>query len=168
MKKLLSAACVASLAMTAMLSSCCGNGSCSAEGGDDAVSKAVTDSISMVQGSYIGQAVLSNYPMMQREGDVSKYDVIKGIQLVFGADDNRGTQIGIQFGLQMLNEMKSLEGLGVKVDRQKMLESFKKAFLQDTVDQAQAQQTYALYQEMVNRVQEEQKAREEARIAQSE
>ena len=57
MKKLLSAACVASLAMTAMLSSCCGNGSCSAEGGDDAVSKAVTDSISMVQGSYIGQAV---------------------------------------------------------------------------------------------------------------
>lgn len=168
MKKLLSAACVASLAMTAMLSSCCGKGSCSTEGGDDAVSQAVVDSISVIQGAYIGQAVLSNYPMMQREGEVSKYDILKGIQLVFGADDSRGTQIGIQFGLQMINEMKSLESLGVKVDRQKMLESFKKAFLQDTVDQARAQEAYTMYQGMVQRVQEEQKAREEARIAQSE
>ena len=155
MNKLFTAACVASLAL-ASLSSCCGKGSCANDScdADAAVSQAVVDSISMAQGTYIGQAVLSNYPMMQREGFLLKYDVIKGIQLWFGADDNRGTQIGIQFGLQMINEMKSLEGLGVKVDRQKMLESFKKAFLQDTVDQAQAQQTYALYQEMVNRVQE--------------
>lgn len=165
MKKLFSAACVASLAMTALMSSCCSKGSCSTD--SDAVPQAMLDSISVVQGSYIGQAILSNYPMMQSEGNVSKEEILKGIQLVFGADDNRGTQIGIQFGLQMLNEMRNLETLGIKVDRQLMLKSFKKAFLADTVNQEDAQNTYNMYQTMVNRVQAEQKAREEARIAES-
>ncbi|MDE6368983.1 MAG: FKBP-type peptidyl-prolyl cis-trans isomerase [Muribaculaceae bacterium] len=168
MNKLFTAACVASLALASM-SSCCGKGSCANDScdADATVSKAVVDSISMAQGAYIGQAVLSNYPMMQREGAVSKEDIIKGIQTVFGANDNRGTQIGIQFGLQMLNEMKQLEGLGIKVDRSVMLSNFKKAFLQDSIDQEAAQSAYAAYQGMVNKVQAEQKAREEARIAAS-
>lgn len=168
MNKLLSIACAASLAL-ASLSSCCGKGAC-ADGvcdNDDALSKALIDSISIAQGSYIGQAVLSNYPMMQREGAVSKEDILKGIQTVFGANDSRGTQIGLQFGLQMLNEMKQLEGLGITVDRSVMLANFKKAFLQDSVNSDDAQQAFAAYQGLVNKVQAENKAREEARIAAS-
>ncbi len=168
MKKLFTAACVASLALASM-TSCCGKGSC-ADGAceaDTTVSKATVDSISIAQGAYIGQAVLSNYPMMQREATVSKEDIIKGIQLVFGAGESRGTQIGIQFGLQMLNEMKQLEELGINVDRSLMLNNFKKAFLQDSIDQDEAQRAYAFYQGLVNRVQQEKQAREEARKASS-
>lgn len=169
MKKILTAATLAAIALTS-LSSCCGKGSSCADGScqaDTALSKATIDSISMTQGAYIGQAVLSNFPAMAREGIVNKEDIIKGVQLAFGAGDNRATTLGIQFGLQMLNEIKQLNDMGIDIDRTVMLNNFKKAFLKDSVDQQEAQQTYTVYQGMVNRVQEERKAREEARIAAS-
>lgn len=169
MKKIISAACVVALGV-ASLTSCCGKGECTtgASDADTTVSKALVDSISVAQGAYIGQAVLSNYPMMeQQDPSIKKENIIKGIQTVFGAPADRGTQIGIQFGLQMLNEMKQLEDMGIKVDRSLMLANFKKAFLQDSIDQESAQRAYAMYQGMVNRVQAEQCAREEARIAAS-
>lgn len=169
MKKIITAACVAVLGAAA-LSSCCGKGECTkgACDSDTTVAKEVLDSISIAQGAYIGQAVLSNYPMMeQQDPTMSKEAIIKGIQTVFGSAKDHGTQLGIQFGLQMLNEMKQLEDMGIKVDRSLMLDNFKKAFLQDTVDQQEAQMAYAYYQGLVNRVQAEQRAREEARIAAS-
>ena len=168
MKKLFTAACVASLAL-ASLSSCCGKGSCSTDAcaSDTTVSQAINDSISIAQGAYIGQAVLSNYPMMKSQTNASKEDIIKGVQLVFGSCNDQGAQIGVQFGLQMLNEMKQLEEYGIKVDRSLMINNFKKAFLQDSIDQEAAQRAFAAYQGMVNRVQQENKAREEARIAAS-
>lgn len=168
MKKLLSAAFAATVAV-ASLSSCCGSGECNTTGcdADTAVAKATVDSISMAQGVYIGDAVLSNYPMIAREGDVSKEEIIKGIQIVLGANESRGTTIGMQFGLQMLNEMKQLEGMGIKVDRSLMLKNFKRAFLQDTINQEDAQRAYVAYQGLVNAVQAQQKARENALIAAS-
>lgn len=169
MKKIFSAACVVALGV-ASLTSCCGKGECTtgACDADTTVSKALVDSISEAQGVYIGQAVLSNYPMMeQQDPSIKKDNIIKGVQIVFGAPADRGTQIGIQFGLQMLNEMKQLEEMGINVDRSLMLANFKKAFLQDSIDQDAAQRAYALYQGMVNRVQAEKRAREEARIAES-
>lgn len=168
MKKLFIVAIAASIAIFG-LSSCCGKGECNtgACDADTAIAKATLDSISMAQGMYIGCAVLSNYPMIEREGDVSKEKILKGIQLVLGAEDNRGTAIGMQFGVQMINEMKQLEKMGIKVDRSLMLKYFKQAFLQDSIDQDEAQKAYAAYQGLVNAVQEEKKAREEARIAAS-
>lgn len=168
MKKLLSAAFAATITV-ASLSSCCGKGECNATGcdADTAIAKATIDSISMAQGMYIGDAVLSNYPMIEREGNVSKEDIIKGIQLVLGANNSRGTTIGMQFGIQMINEMKQLEDMGINVDRSLMLQYFKKAFLQDTINQDEAQRAYAAYQGLVNAVQAQRKAREEARIAAS-
>lgn len=166
MKKLFSAAMAATLTVAA-LSSCCGKGECGTDGCDTAVAKATVDSISIAQGAYIGCAVLSNYPMIEQQGDVTKEEIIKGIQLVLGAPDNNGVKIGIQFGIQMLNEMKQLEGLGIKVDRTLMLNNFKKAFLSDSIDQAAAQRAYAYYQNLVGEVQKAQQEREEARKAQS-
>lgn len=169
MKKIITAACVAALGV-ASLTSCCGKGECStgAYADDSTVSKATVDSVSIAQGDYIGHAVLSNYPMLeQQEPNVSKEDIIKGVQTVFGAAQNRGTQIGIQFGLQMLNEMKQLEDMGINVNRQLMLASFKRAFLQDSIDQDEAQRAFAYYQGLINRVQAEKRSREEARIAAS-
>lgn len=169
MKKIITAAFVAAFGAAA-LTSCCGKGDC-AKGAcdtDSTVSKALIDSVSVAQGAYIGHAVLSNYPMLeQQEPTVTKEQIIKGVQTVFGAAKDRGTQIGIQFGLQMLNEMKQLEDMGIKVDRSLMLAKFKRAFLQDSIDQEEAQQAYRFYQDLVNRVQAEQRAREEARIAAS-
>lgn len=168
MKKLFSATCLAILSVAA-LSSCCGKGecgdSCCAE--DTTVAKALLDSISIAQGTYIGDAVLSNFPQMAKSSDINKEDMIKGIQLVLGAKDNKSTQIGMQFGLQMINEMKQLEELGINVDRHLMLQYFKKAFLQDSIDQEDAQHAYGVYQRLVNDVQAQIKAREEARIAAS-
>lgn len=169
MKKIITAAFAAAIGAAA-LSSCCSKGDCASGAcdNDSTVSKAIVDSVSIAQGAYIGQAVLSNYPMLEKqEPNVTKEDIIKGVQTVFGAAKDRGTQIGIQFGLQMLNEMKQLEDMGIKVDRSLMLANFKKAFLQDTIDQEEAQRAYAFYQGLVNRVQAEKLSREEARIAAS-
>lgn len=169
MKKIITSAFVAVLGAAA-LSSCCGKGECATGAfvNDSTVSKATVDSVSIAQGVYIGEAVLSNYPMLQQqEPNASKEDIIKGVQTVFGAANNRGTQIGIQFGLQMLNEMKQLEDMGIPVDRSLMLANFKKAFLQDSVSQDDAQRAYAVYQGIINRVQAEKRSREEARIAAS-
>lgn len=153
--------------MAVLAASCCGSGECNADGCDTAVAKATLDSISVAQGTYIGEAVLSNYSMISRDGEVSKEELIKGIQLVLGAGDSRATQIGMQFGLQMLNEMKQLETLGIEVDKATVIANFKKAFLQDTINKDQAQLHYGEYQRLVNAVQDQIKAREEARIAAS-
>lgn len=166
MKKVFSAAIAATLAVAA-LSSCCGKGECAKDGCDTTVAKAMVDSISIAQGAYIGSAVLSNYPMIEKQGNVTKEDILKGIQLALGAPDNMGVKIGLQFGLQMINEMNQLEGLGVKVDRTLMLNNFKKAFLSDSIDQDNAQRAYAYYQHLVGEVQKAQQEREEARKAQS-
>lgn len=166
MKKVFSAAIAATLAVAA-LSSCCGKGECNADGCDTAVAKATVDSISIAQGAYIGNAILSNFPMIEKQGDVTKEDILKGIQLALGAPENDGVKIGMQFGVQMLNEMKQLEGLGIKVNRSLMLNNFKKAFLSDTINQDAAQRAYAYYQQLVGDVQKAQQEREEARKAQS-
>lgn len=167
MKKIFTAVCIGSMALLSM-SSCCGKGSsCDVNENDNFVSAAVNDSISKAQGTYIGNAVLSNFPMAQKQENISKEEVVKGIQLVFGAVENRGTEVGVQFGLQMLNEMRQLEGLGIKVDHSTMLNAFKKAFLQDTISQEDAERSYTYYQSLINKVQEEAQAREDARIAAS-
>lgn len=166
MKKIISAAFAATLAVAA-LSSCCGKGECNADGCDTLVSKATNDSISIAQGAYIGNAVLSNYPQIEQQTKATKEDILKGIQIVLGAPDGEGVKIGMQFGVQMLNEMRQLEEFGITVDRSLMLKNFKHAFLQDTIDQEAAQRAYAYYQTLVGNVQKEQRAREEARKAQS-
>lgn len=166
MKKIMTAALAATVAITAM-TSCCGKGQCSDNSCDTTVSKATVDSISLAQGNYIGFAVLSNFPQIEAQTKATKEDLIKGIQLALNNDNNEGVKIGIQFGLQMLNEMKQLQEMGVKVDKSAMLNQFKRAFLQDTIDESAAQQSYLAYQTLVNRVQREQREREEARIAAS-
>lgn len=166
MKKLINAAFAATIAVAA-LTSCCGKGECNADGCDTTVAKATVDSISIAQGAYIGSAVLSNYPAMESQAHVTKEEIIKGIQLVLGAPENDGVKIGMQFGIQMINEMKQLEGLGIKVDRSLMLKNFKRAFLQDSIDQDAAQRAYSYYQRLVGEVQKAQREREEARKAAS-
>lgn len=166
MKKIMTAALAATLALTSM-TSCCGKGECDKDGCDTLVSKATNDSISMAQGAYIGYAVLSNYPQIEAQTQATKEDMIKGIQLALNNDQSEGVKIGMQFGLQMLNEMKQLKGLGISVDKSMMLNQFKRAFLQDSIDDNAAQQAYITYQAMVNKVQREQQEREEARKAES-
>lgn len=151
----------------ATLSSCCGKGECDKDACDTTVSKAVCDSISMAQGNYIGYAILSNFPQIEAQTKATKEDLVKGIQLALNNGQTEGITIGMQFGVQMLNEMKQLKELGIDVDKSLMLAQFKRAFLQDTLNDKIAQQTYVEYQALVNRVQREQREREEARKAAS-
>lgn len=169
MKKIFPVAIAAILAIGAM-TSCCGKGQCCGSDSCDAdttLSKELSDSVSIAQGTYIGDAILSNMPQINRDGDINKQDLLKGIQLIFGADDSKANQIGMQFGIQMLNEIKQMEEMGIKVDRKLMLESFKKAFLQDSIDQQEAQHAFGVFQRLLNTAQAEIKAKEEARIAAS-
>ena len=166
MKKLFTLACGAVLAAGA-ITSCGSHGDASGDANDTAVSRAMIDSISVAQGTFIGNAILSNYEQIQLEGNVDKAQIIKGIQTVLAADKSRGTAIGMQFGLQMLREMDQLEKLGITVNRSKMIDAFKTAFMQDSVDQTKAQEIFSRYQQLVENVQKEKIAREEARIAAS-
>lgn len=162
----MTAAAAATLAF-ASLTSCCGKGECNKEGCDTTISKELNDSISIAQGNYIGNAVLSNYPQIEAQTKASKEDIIKGVQLALTTGENEGVRVGIQFGLQMLSEIKQLESLGIKTDKSLLLNNFKRAFLQDTINENAAQHSYVIYQTFVNRVQREQQEREEARKAAS-
>lgn len=165
MKNLFLALTMASAAIVA--TSCCGKGECSTNGIDTTLSKATVDSIALAEGSYIGQAILSNYPRMAQDGIDSKEDIIKGIQLAINSGDNRSTVVGMQFGIQMLNEMKQLEDAGIKVDKELVLKAFKNEFLKDSTDQSQAEMTYGSYQMLVEKAQHELQAKKDAVIAAS-
>ena len=112
MKKLIIGACgVAALALAS-----CGN--CS----DTSCSSSTSDSLSTAYGEYVGSVLGNDY---QRMDDGNKKEFMRGMQIVFGANDDRNTQMGMQVAIQMMGEIKQLENEGVVVDRAKAMNAFK-------------------------------------------
>ena len=66
--------------------------------------------------------------------DGNKKEFMRGMQIVFGANEDRNTQMGMQVAIQMMGEIKQLENEGVVVDRAKAMNAFKKAFMADSID----------------------------------
>lgn len=153
--------------MTLGLASCGGSGSAATVDNDTIISKNLADSISIAQGNYIGAFVLADYTnfMSHNQQTFPKEDIVKGLQIVFGSDKNQATMMGMQIGMQMLQEVRQLEAQGIEIDHEMLISNFKRAFMQDSVNLAANTEAYEQYQALVSRAQTIIMARDKARKA---
>lgn len=107
----------------------CGDGSCE---------NAANDSLSVTYGDYVGSVLGMEYQHRDNT-DAQKAEFLRGMQLVFGADNGENTQMGMRVALQMLDEINQLKGQGAVIDHTMAFNSFKKAFLADSIDRFHAQ-----------------------------
>ncbi len=164
MKKSTLSLCAAGL-MAFGFASCGGHGDAVAVDNDTVISKALADSISITQGKYIGGYVLNDYMNFAANSSMAfpKEDIVKGVQLVFSGEKSQATIMGMQLGMQMLQEVKQLQAQGIDIDRDKLISNFKRAFMQDTVNQLANTTTYNEFQILTARAEEIILAREKAR-----
>lgn len=110
--------------------------SCSKGHSLDKNTKELCDSISLYSGSTVGTYVLSDYLnyIKMSDTEISKDDIMKGIQLAFANADSEGYIVGLQIGVQLLNQMNRYSEEGIDIDRNLMLKGFRKSFEADTVN----------------------------------
>ncbi len=158
MKKILLG--VAAVAAIAAASCSKADTAAATEGDTFAVSAAVSDSVNNFFGQYVGSSILGEYTRLDSamKADQPKADILKGIQMAMDAPDKQGVVVGMQIGMQMLNNIQRMKDDGIKVDRAAVLAAFKKAFEADTINPESARAAQMTYQEMMNRIQLEKKA----------
>ena len=74
------------------------------------------DSLAVAYGDYVGAMVASDIANMGRNDKADKQEFVRGMQLIFGAEDSQTTRMGMQTALQMLNELSNLEEQGIELD----------------------------------------------------
>lgn len=146
--------------------SCCKSG-CETDGCE--VAKATSDSISTIYGKNVGSYILSDYMRFGEEHktEQTKADIMRGVQLMMGAPATDGTLMGMQIGLQMLQELKQLEEQGVSVDKALVLNAFKQAFAGDSVDMATLRQNSEALTSMLTQIQNRKEEAEEQKMNES-
>ena len=146
MKKLILGAC-AVMALATVSCGKCGDGSCSTP---------TSDSLSVAYGDYVGSVLGMDF-QNKENADKQKKEFVRGMQIVFGADEDRNTQMGMQVALQMAGELSQMKEQGIEVDRVAVMNAFKAAFLNDSVDfgrmSASSDNFRMLYQRALNEAQ---------------
>lgn len=161
MKKILIGACAA---MTLLAASCdkCASDKCAAV-------TAATDSTSVAYGNFVGTFLLQDYTRFESHQASDKENFLKGVQTAMGIADDKNTLMGLQVGAQILGELKGLqEQSGVELDKAKVLEAFKKAFLQDSVGMSSVETANLEFRRLLNKTQEEIAAAEKAKVEETE
>lgn len=157
MKKLILGACAA--LMLAGVSCSKGN-----DANEEKIPAELSDSISACVGQNLGAYVLSDYLnyVQRSEDNISKQDILKGIQIAFANADNESTEIGLQVGAQLLGQLRRYENDGIDIDRAKVLKNFRKVFDADTLDMTIISNSNSLMNELMERVQSIKEERERA------
>lgn len=167
MKKILIGAAV----LAAITAASCSHKEAATAGDADtfAVSAATSDSVNTLFGTNFGSSLLAQYAGLDSamKAEQPKADIIKGIQYALGAPEEKGVAVGMQIGLQILGNIQRMEEMGVKADRSAVLAAFKKAFLADSIDGATTGAAQMEYQALMSRIQQESKAFEDAKKANS-
>lgn len=155
MKKLILGACAA--LMFAGVS--CSNGNDA-----EKLPKELNDSISEYSGRYLGASVLGDYLSYTARTDreMSKEDVLKGIQIAFANGENEGVIAGIQTGAQILGNLRQLEEQGVEIDYNKFLKAFREEFEAEEFDRESLAVNSGVMNSLVSKVQQIQEEREQA------
>ena len=144
MKKLILGAC-AVLALATVSCGKCGDGSCSTP---------THDSLSNAYGDYVGTVLGADF-QHKENADAQKKEFLRGMQIVFGADEDQNTRMGMQVALQMLGEMSQLDEQGAHIDRAKAMAAFKRAFLADSINTMDAQSSLQLMQRLISEAREQ-------------
>ena len=156
MKKLILGAC-AVMALATVSCGKCGDGSCSTP---------TSDSLSVAYGDYVGSVLGMDF-QNKENADKQKKEFVRGMQIVFGADEDRNTQMGMQVALQMLGEIDQLEAQGAHIDRAMAMTAFKKAFFSDSINGMDAQYAQQNLQRLIGNAREEAAAAEAAKKAEA-
>ncbi len=117
---------VAAVSMAAAFTACdkCADNSC----------KTATDSVSTAYGDYVGSMINADFARFQDNEKSDKEAFLRGMQIVFGADNSQNSQMGMQVALKMSAELAQMEEQGIKIDRVAVMNAFKSAFLNDSVN----------------------------------
>lgn len=122
------------LALTLSAVSCGGSNSSAA---NDSTSVVNNDSIAIAMGGSMGYGIASdikNIPDSAYKAKLSKEEILKGIEYILSVDTaNVGLTAGISIGLQLQGQIKQLENMGAKIDRNLLLSSLKNAILSDSI-----------------------------------
>lgn len=148
---------VAVLGMAAAFTACdkCADNSC----------KTAQDSLSTAYGQYVGTMINADFLRFDNHEKSDKEAFLRGMQIVFGADDSKNTMMGMQVALQMSGELAQMKEQGVEVDRAAVMNAFKAAFLNDSVDYANLSATSDNFRMLYQRVIDEANAAKEAEKA---
>lgn len=114
-----------------------------------------TDSLGVAYGQYVGSMLASDFGSFDASGNADKKEFIAGMMNAFGNDKNLSTRMGMQVGLQMLNEMKQLEENGIKMDKAAVMNAFKQVFLADSINMFQSSEYSAKFRELYQRAEKE-------------
>lgn len=160
MKKLILGAC--GVLMLAGVSCSKGN-----DAADDKLPAGLCDSISMYSGATIGAYVLSDYInyIKTSDSEISKKDILKGIQLAFANANDEGTVVGLQIGAQLLNQLKRYEDEGIDINHEEVLKNFRKVFEADSLDREALAMANGNMNDLMARVQAIKESRERAAMA---
>lgn len=123
----------AAIALSAVMASCSGS-----EAGNDrlpGITTADADTIVQSFAYALGAQNGQRFQMFQKQDStLSKDQMLLGVQYALNADTSQSYVFGMQLGTQILSQVKYMESLGLKVDRNTILNQFKRAFLADTLD----------------------------------
>ncbi|MDE6611031.1 MAG: FKBP-type peptidyl-prolyl cis-trans isomerase [Muribaculaceae bacterium] len=158
MKKMIMGAC-ALMALAAVSCGKCESGSCS--------STAATDSLSTAYGTYVGSMIYGDYSQMGDKEKAQKQEFLRGMQIVFGADDSRDTRMGMQVAIQMMTELQQLEQQGITINKAAAMSAFKSAFLADSLPYSEMQGRALEFQRLYMAAQQKAQAEKEAGEAQA-
>ncbi len=142
---------VAAVSMAAAFTACdkCADNSC----------KTATDSVSTAYGDYVGSMINADFARFQDNEKSDKEAFLRGMQIVFGADNSQNSQMGMQVALKMSAELAQMEEQGIKIDRVAVMNAFKGAFLNDSVNfgtlSTKSDNFRVLYQRAIDQAQAE-------------
>ncbi len=129
----------------------------------DSCSNTTTDSLSQAYGTYVGSVLGIDY-QRQPNAEADKQKFMEGLQLAFSNKPDEATAMGMQVGLQMLNEINKLKEEGVEINPSTALMNFKKAFTQDSLNSINMHESMLQFQHLLAQAREEASAAaEEAR-----
>lgn len=155
MKKMMMGAC-ALMALAAVSCGKCGKGSCEVT---------AADSMSTAYGEYVGSMLYGDFAQMGNDEKSDKQEFLRGMQIVFGSDGSRNTRMGMQVAIQMMAEIQQLEEQGIDVNKATVMNSFKQAFLADSMSYTETQKRAMTFQDLYKKSQEEAaKAKEAAKV----
>jgi FKBP-type peptidyl-prolyl cis-trans isomerase FkpA/FKBP-type peptidyl-prolyl cis-trans isomerase FklB len=167
MKKFLFGMCM--LAVVGTCATSCGKGEKADADNDTLVAKATSDSISQYYGMMAGGFIGSELAYYAQESG-EKYDreeFLKGLQAVVGSEKEDAYVAGMNTGFRVLQDIKEMQKQGVQVDRDVILKEMRRMVLNDSVKKEQAQEYAKVYQDLMQGVQAQNQAREEAKKANS-
>ncbi len=156
MKKLLLCAATAA---ALCLGACSGNGASEKQGALNLLSAADADSLCQAFGTMAGSQIANQFGQaMQADSTLSKDMFIRGMEYALAGDTATSYAYGMNIGLNLMNQIKYFEGMGVKVDRDALIKSFKTAFMQDSVKPEAATEAQMQYQALFGKLREAKKA----------